>query len=84
MAQETFTFTIITPTTNQSFSVEWVEVESPTGSFLVGPDHLPLISIIKSKSVLTYKKTNSSIESHDVLNGIFKVTENQAIALLDQ
>jgi F0F1-type ATP synthase epsilon subunit len=79
-----FTLEIITPTQRQVHTVEWIEVESPTGSFLVGPDHRRLISIIKNKSTLRYKKTNAEECDQAVPKGIFTVGNNRAIALLDQ
>jgi len=79
-----FTFEVITPTQRTVHNVEWVEVESPTGSFLVGPDHRQLISIIKNKSTLRYKKTNAEECCQDVPKGIFTVGNNRAVALLDQ
>ncbi len=79
-----FELHIITPTNAQRISVDWIEVESPTGNFFVGPDHSPLISIIKNKSAIMYKKTGADICSLVVSQGIFKVAENKAIALLDQ
>ncbi len=79
-----FTFEIITPTTTTTHIVEWVEIESPTGSFLVGPQHSPLVSIIKNKSSIIYKNANAQTCTLDVSQGIFKVDATKAIALLDQ
>jgi F0F1-type ATP synthase epsilon subunit len=83
MSRSTFIFRLISPTMTQEIMVEWVEIESPTGSFLVGADHSPLISLIKKKSLLSYKKTGEPIASLEASGGIFKVSENIAIALLD-
>lgn len=79
-----FQLEIITPALSQEMIVEWVEIESPTGSFLVGPDHSNLISIIKNKSSITYKPLNQQPLSYDVTSGVFSVANNKAIALLDQ
>lgn len=85
MEAKAFAFQIITPTNSQAILVDWIEVESPTGSFFVGPDHSPLISIIKNKSTIVYKKSDESETlSLVVSQGIFKVAENKALALLDQ
>lgn len=83
MSENYFTFEIITPTHTEIHSVEWIEIESPTGSFWVGPGHSSLISIIKSKSSILYKKVNTEECSFDVLKGIFQVKDNKAIALVD-
>lgn len=52
---ESFELEIITPQSSDTHHVVWVEVESPTGSFFVGPQHSPLVSMIKRKSFFTYK-----------------------------
>lgn len=84
MEQKSFQLEITTPTSSQEATIEWIEVESPTGSFLVGPDHSHLISIIKNKSSITYKKVDTQIMSHDVTSGIFSIIDNKAIVLLDE
>lgn len=84
MDDKSFQLEIITPISSQELIVEWVEIESPTGSFLVGPGHADLISIIKNKSVILYKVVGSQEESCVASVGIFSVVKNKAIALLDQ
>lgn len=79
----TFEFEIISPTSNKTVTVEWVTVESPTGSFFVGPHHAPLISLIKKKSTIKYKssgeKEPTNIPIHE---GFFRVTDNNKAVLI--
>lgn len=82
--QELFQFEIITPQITKTIMVEWVEIESPNGSFLVGPNHSPLVSLIKNQSTITYKQTDHEPYFYTATQGIFKVSNNKAIALLDQ
>lgn len=86
MAQDmsSFTLEIVASTQSEIHSIEWVEIESPTGSFLVGPDHMPLISLIKKRSTVIYRKTNSEERSFQISGGIFKVADNKAIIILEQ
>lgn len=79
-----FELEIVTPSSSEKVKIYWVEVEGPTGSFLVGYDHCPLISLIKKKSKLAYKNNEGKEVSLDVFGGIFKVAHNQAMALLTQ
>lgn len=83
MEYESFVLEIISPTSNQRLTVEWVEVESPTGSFFVGPQHTPLVSLVKKKSSFLYKqvgeKTPQSLVVHE---GFFRVTANNTAALI--
>ena len=83
MESDIITLEITSPTNTQTFHVEWIEIESPTGSFLVGPNHIPLVSIIKKKSKLLYKKAGEGEFSIEIFGGIFKVQDNKATILLD-
>lgn len=84
MENESFELEIISPTNNQIIAVEWIEVESPTGSFFVGPHHAPLVSLVKKKSVFCYKKFGEKTsQSFIVHEGIFRVSaENKASVIL--
>jgi F0F1-type ATP synthase epsilon subunit len=84
MESQVFQIEIISPSQTQVITIEWVEVESPTGSFFVGPDHAPLVSIIKNQSTLRYKKPHEEEKSIDIRSGIFSVNKNKAVALIDQ
>lgn len=80
----TFELEIITPETSENITVFWIEIESPTGSFLIGPDHSPLISVIKKKSIFSYKAQNNEEHTREATaGGIIKITENKAFILLD-
>ena len=83
MNTDAFELEIVEKTKSKKLSVFWIEVQSPTGDFVVGPDHFPLISILKRKGKLTYKEFNNVEKSIDVYGGIFKVSNNRAIVLLD-
>lgn len=74
---------IIGPSSAKKVSIKWVEVESPTGSFLVGPGHISLVSTIKKKSLLVYQLKEAEVVTLEVDGGIFTVADNKAIAILD-
>lgn len=84
MQTDVFELEIIQPSSSKRLSIFWVEVESPTGNFVVGPEHLPLVSILKKRGKLTYQLYNGSKVSIDIYGGIFKVANNKAIVILDQ
>jgi F0F1-type ATP synthase epsilon subunit len=76
---------IISANENEKFEVHWVEIESPSGSFLVGPNHSPLISIIKKNSVVIYKKGDGEEVSINVYGGLFNMSgHNRAVVLLER
>ena len=84
MSNQFFELEIVRSTTKENIFVEWVEIQSPTGSFMVGPGHLPLISVLSDRSKVVYKKVESlEPEAIDVYGGLFKVQSNLAMVILD-
>ena len=84
MAEQHFELEIFTPQQVKKYTVEWVTIESPTGSFFVGPGHSPLVSIIKTQSTIGYKPTDSAESFLPATHGIFKVDNQKAVILLDR
>ncbi len=78
-----FELKIINTLSNQTLSVTGIEIESTTGNFFIGYGHVPLISIIKKNSLFTYHLSDGSSVRKQINGGIFKVSENKALALLD-
>lgn len=78
-----FELEIISPTSCQALSIIGIEIESPTGSFFVGHDHIPLISMIKKKSMLVYYLPDGTNMRIQVNGGIFNIADNKALILLD-
>jgi len=74
---------IVSPTTHQTKKVEWIEVESPTGNFMVAPGHSSLVSIIKKRGRVVYKKKDEGEDFIDASGGIFKISHGKATILLD-
>lgn len=78
-----FELTIIGPYSQQDLSIIGIEIESPTGSFFVGYDHIPLISLIKNKSTITYYLPDRSCVRTQVNGGVFNITRNKALIVLN-
>ena len=82
--KDSFELEIIHKAKSELISVEWIEVQSPTGNFVVGSGHCPLISILKDRGKFTYKKFGTQEpESFDIFGGVFKISENKASIILD-
>ena len=60
---ETFTLSLTQPFSQKMISVEWVSVATPTGTFIIGPGHEPIVSLISPGESVVYKA--SGIE-HEV------------------
>ena len=79
---EVFELEIVTQTETRKVSIFWIKIESPSGNFVVGPDHTPLVSLLKDKGKITYKEYSGNEESIDTYQGIFKVANNKALVIL--
>jgi F0F1-type ATP synthase epsilon subunit len=79
----TFELEIISPDKSEIFIVEWIKIESPTGNFIVGPDHSPLVSLLKNRGKITYKEENKKETIIDSYGGIFSVSESNAQIIFD-
>lgn len=80
---ETFSLSLITPSKRTTATIEWIEVQSPTGSFFVGPNHSPLVSLLKANANLTYKVAGEQIVSVAVPGGVLSIKNNTVLALID-
>ena len=79
-----FELEIIRPTKTTKHAVEWIDIQSPTGNFIVGPDNEPLVSILKDRSKIKYKDVQiENIQTFDSYGGVFKVENNKAVFILD-
>ncbi|MFH1644019.1 MAG: hypothetical protein ABIA74_02480 [bacterium] len=74
---------IIRPTKQEVFQVEWIDIQSPAGSFVVGVNHIPLISRLKKKGQISFKKYDGKTELIDTYGGFFKVEDNKAEVILE-
>ena len=75
---------IIGTTASHVFAALWLEVQSPTGEFVLAPDHYPLISLLKKDSRLSYLTTENQISSYDISGGIVIIENNVVLILLDE
>jgi F0F1-type ATP synthase epsilon subunit len=83
MNNDVFELEIIYRNENEKIEIHWVEIESPTGNFTVGPDHIPLVSLIQERGKITYKKYGDEIVSLDAYKGMFIVANNKARIIFD-
>ena len=84
MVPDVIELKVVTPTESRFLKVDWIELESPNGGFVVGPGHESLISMIKAKSKFSYKTVQGDFVIMETLGGIFTVDQNKAVALLDE
>lgn len=75
-------FRIIRPSKQDVFEVEWIDIQTPEGSFIIGFNHLPLLSRLEDREKLTFKKKDGKADQVDTYGGFFRIENNKAIAIL--
>jgi F0F1-type ATP synthase epsilon subunit len=76
-------FSIITPSASASYQVEWIEIEGQSGTFFVGLDHAPLISIVKHRGLIAFKEAGLPATELICPQGTFCINANQATLISD-
>lgn len=85
MRLTTFELDIIRPFSTQTIAVRWIEVPGATGSFVIGPDHSPIISLFANDSKLVYlEHDNDQPKTCQVFGGVLYVADGRVVALLDR
>ena len=72
---------IFSPTNSTSFNVHWIEIDSPTGFFVVGQGHINTLSLLKPSGSLMYESEDNSHVSLTVPGGI-AIIQNNVVKLL--
>ncbi len=74
--KQPFAVNVISSASEQTLNLLWIEISSPTGDFVVGYGHKPLISLISPKSRITYETQENTMASFDVLGGLITISQN--------
>jgi F0F1-type ATP synthase epsilon subunit len=71
---------IISPVMQRTVTVEWIEVNTPTGNLVIQPGHAPLITMLSARQVCILGLPNGKQESF-ITGGILKVDRNKALLI---
>ena len=83
-SSKTFVLELISPSMSQSHDVSWVHIQSTTGSFLVGPEHRPLVAVLKPEGELRYRSGAGGEQTQIITSGLVRVTGDRALVILDK
>ena len=83
MAELCIELTIVSSQLEELISVEWIAIEGPNGSFVLLPDHIATISVLQEQGTVKYKKLNDASISIAIKGGMFIVSNNKALLLID-
>lgn len=74
--------TLLSSTEKKSYSIVWLEVNTPLGNFVVQEGHAPKIVLLADNKPITFLLKNGKQETTTIKNGILEVTRDAATILL--
>ncbi len=79
-----FELKIVAPNNQIISNVEFIDFQTPTGGYFIGPDHIDFVSILKERSKFFYKKSESlQTETIDIYGGFLKIHNGNALLIVD-
>ena len=73
---------IMNPQSQQTFDVEWVEFNTPSGNIIVQEHHAPTILTLSPGQETRYKNSDGTIATMIVQAGIAHVTQDAVTLIL--
>ena len=76
---------IISPQHQESYIIEWVEVNTPQGNLVIQPGHAPLIvTLVSHKDITFLLKTGETHSMRLERPGFLEIDRNSVTALINQ
>lgn len=79
-----FEVALITPTSNRTILVTWLECETPRGNLVIQKGHAPLVTALKPFSEVRFKNEDGSVETVELAGGVVEVLRNSVTIIIDQ
>lgn len=65
-------FTIISPTEQQEFIIDWLKVQTPQGDFVIQPGHMPTIVALTPNKEIVFSSNNTE-KKISIKSGVLEV-----------
>lgn len=73
---------IISPETDQTFSVVWLEAQTSQGSFIIQPGHAPMILPLAPNEAIVFLLKNGKRQSIPIGRGILEATRTSVTIIM--
>ena len=67
------TLCVITPEKNITKNVNWIDVHTPKGNYVIPPGHAPMLLIIREDKPVAFCLKNGKVESIKVRSAVMSV-----------
>lgn len=75
---------IISPKAQQSFSIVWLEAQTPRGSFVIQPGHAPTILLLSPNEPITFMLKNGKRQSLPIGRGILETSRTSITVIMHE
>ena len=76
--------TIICPLSKKTYQINWIEINTPKGNFVIQPGHAPMIISLSKKRAVTFGLKNGKRESILIQDGIISISRLHATVITSQ
>lgn len=73
---------ISTPNYRSQFSVAWLEINTPTGNYVIQKGHAPAIMSLSPQKALTFRLKTGKQETLTVKFGVVKIDRESATVVM--
>lgn len=73
---------LIGPTSSQSMDIQWLEVQTLNGNFVIKPGHAPLVVLLAPNKELTMELLDGSMTLMTIPGGILEVSRTSLTLIL--
>lgn len=74
--------TINTPEHESHYSIAWLEINTPTGNYVIQQGHVPAIMILQPQKPLTFRLKTGKQETITVRHGVVKIEREKVTVIL--
>ena len=76
--------TIISPTKKESHEIQWVEINTPTGNYVIQPGHAPMILTLSSEQPVIFCLLSGALQKLIIKRGTIKITRTDLLLILSE
>lgn len=78
------TLTLISPQSSKTVEIEWLDMQTLTGSLVVQPGHAPAYIVLKENSAVRWSLVTGIQETIEVAQGFVEVQRDKVVLIRDR
>jgi F0F1-type ATP synthase epsilon subunit len=75
---------IVKPTEKKTFDIQWLEIQTPVGNFIIQDQHAPMIVTLKENSEITYRLSSGGNVTEKINYGLAHINRSFITLLINK